>query len=67
MERVATDHLQDARLPIAQTTLGAALHYLPFGSGFGTFPLVYGIFEKPTDLCLVLMPIVRTMNSRRCS
>jgi hypothetical protein len=50
MERVATDHLQDARLPIAQTTLGAALHYLPFGSGFGTFPLVYGIFEKPTDL-----------------
>ena len=51
MERFATDPLQDdPRISIARTTLGAALHYLPFGSGFGTFPQVYGIFEKSTDL-----------------
>jgi O-antigen ligase len=50
MDRVTTDPLQDARLPLARTTLGAALHYLPLGSGFGTFPSVYGIFERPTDL-----------------
>jgi hypothetical protein len=50
MDRVATDPLQDARLPLARTTLGAALHYLPLGSGFGTFPSVYGIFERPSDL-----------------
>ena len=50
IERVATDPLQDARLPIARTTLSAASHYLPFGSGFGTFPSVYGIFERATDI-----------------
>jgi len=51
MERIATDGLHDdLRLSVARNTLGAALHYLPFGSGFGTFVHVYGIFEKPTDL-----------------
>ena len=49
MERFGTPQ-DDPRLTFARTTLGAALHYLPFGSGFGTFPQVYGIFEKPTDL-----------------
>ena len=49
MERV-THAQQEVRLPLTRTTLSAALHYLPFGSGFGTFPSVYGIFERPTDL-----------------
>jgi len=50
MDRLATDPLQDARLPLARTTFNAALHYLPLGSGFGSFPSVYGIFERPTDI-----------------
>lgn len=34
------------RLTIASDTLQATIHYLPFGSGYGTFETVYPQFEK---------------------
>jgi O-antigen ligase len=49
-QRFAIDPLEDARLPFARNTLEAALAYLPFGSGLGTFVPVYAMFEKPKDL-----------------
>ncbi len=49
MERFVVDPLQDARLPFAGNTFDAALAYMPFGSGLGTFVPVYGMFEDPAD------------------
>ena len=50
MERFVVDPLQDARIPFASNTIDAAMAYMPFGSGLGTFVPVYAMFEKPTDL-----------------
>src|SRR5262249_50031167 len=52
MERFAVDPLQDARVPFGRNTIEAALAYMPFGSGLGTFVPVYGMFEKPQDAIL---------------
>jgi len=52
MERFAVDPLEDARLPFGRNTVEAALSYLPFGSGLGTFVPVYAMFEKPEDTIL---------------
>jgi O-antigen ligase len=49
MERFVVDPLEDARLPFARNTVEAALAYMPFGSGLGTFVPVYAMFEKPQD------------------
>jgi O-antigen ligase len=49
MERFAVDPLEDSRLPFGRNTVEAALSYLPFGSGLGTFVPVYAMFEKPED------------------
>ena len=49
MERFVIDPLEDARLPFARNTVEAALAYMPFGSGLGTFVPVYAMFEKPED------------------
>jgi hypothetical protein len=47
--RFELDPLADARLPFARNTIEAALAYMPFGSGMGTFVPVYQTFEKATD------------------
>lgn len=49
MERFTTDPLEDARIPFGRNTIEAALSYMPFGSGMGTFVPVYSTFEKPAD------------------
>ncbi|MDQ0390670.1 O-antigen ligase family protein [Labrys monachus] len=48
--RFASDPLADARIVFAHTTIEAAKAYFPFGSGVGTFPSVYPMFEKPAQL-----------------
>lgn len=47
--RFAADPLADARIPFAHNTIRAALAFMPFGSGVGTFVPVYQMFEKPSD------------------
>jgi O-antigen ligase len=49
VERFAVDPLEDARIPFAHNTITAAKAYMPFGSGVGTFVLVYPAFERPED------------------
>ena len=49
MDRFAADPLSDARLVFARNTWAAALSFLPFGSGLGSFVPVYQFFEKPQD------------------
>ncbi len=50
--RFAADPLQDARIPFARNTIEAAMSYMPFGSGMGTFVSVYGMFEKREDVMI---------------
>jgi O-antigen ligase len=47
--RFSSDPLADARIPFAQNTIRAAVAFMPFGSGMGTFVPVYGMFERPSD------------------
>jgi O-antigen ligase len=49
MHRFQFDALSDARLPFARNTIEAAMTYMPFGSGMGTFVPVYQAFEKASD------------------
>jgi O-antigen ligase len=49
MERFATDSLADSRIPFARNTFIAAMEYMPFGSGMGSFVSVYGMYERPGD------------------
>lgn len=48
-ERFELDPLADARLPFARNTIEAAMAFMPFGSGMGTFVPVYQSFEKASD------------------
>jgi O-antigen ligase len=50
LERFAANPLSDARPSIAEATLTAIRAYLPFGSGVGTFSIVYGEFERPENV-----------------
>ena len=50
LERFTTNPLSDARPSIVETTLSAIRAYLPFGSGMGTFSIVYGEFERPENV-----------------
>lgn len=50
LERFEADPLQDARIGFTETTIKAALNYLPFGSGVGTFVPAYATFEQPKHL-----------------
>ncbi len=47
-ERFSAD-LLDGRMPLMRNTLDAAMAYMPFGSGMGTFVQVYPAFEKASD------------------
>jgi O-antigen ligase len=49
LQRFDVDPLQDARIVFARNTFVAAKAYMPLGSGMGTFPSVYALFEKPQD------------------
>src|SRR5215470_10020113 len=49
MERFAVDPLADSRIPFARNTFIAAMEYMPFGSGIGSFVPVYGMYERPSD------------------
>lgn len=49
MERFAADPLADARVTFARNTWDAAVAFMPFGSGLGSFVPVYQAFEKPRD------------------
>ena len=50
MERFSTDTAEDARYAFIRNTIEAAIAYMPFGSGLGTFVPVYAMFETPRDL-----------------
>lgn len=50
LERFDADPFSDARIPFARNTIRAALAFMPFGSGAGTFVPVYGVFERLEDL-----------------
>jgi O-antigen ligase len=49
LDRFTADSLADARLIFAHNTIRAALAFMPFGSGVGTFVPVYAMFERPGD------------------
>jgi O-antigen ligase len=48
-QRFGVDPLADARIAFARNTIAAAKAYMPFGSGFGTFVMVYPSFEPVKD------------------
>ena len=50
MEEFTDDPVQNARWVLSRTTIDAALAYMPFGSGLGSFVPVYGMFERPEDV-----------------
>ncbi len=52
MERFVVDPLEGARGAFSRNTIEAAIAYMPFGSGLGTFVPVYAMFEKPQDTIL---------------
>ena len=49
LDRFGVDALEGARTVFSRNTITAAVAYLPFGSGFGTFVPVYQMFERPQD------------------
>jgi|SRR5579862_242972 len=49
LDRFSVDPLAGARPIFVRNTIKAALAYMPFGSGFGTFVSVYPTFEQPQD------------------
>lgn len=50
LERFSFDAMEDTRVVISRKTFEAAIAYLPFGSGMGTFVPVFALFERPEDL-----------------
>ena len=45
-----TDPLAEYRVRIGEVTLRAAADFAPLGSGFGTFPAVYAMYETPATM-----------------
>ncbi|CAA2142102.1 O-antigen ligase [Hyphomicrobium sp. ghe19] len=52
LDRFGADPFADARISFARKTISAALQYMPFGSGLGSFVPVYQLYEKTSDLGL---------------
>jgi O-antigen ligase len=50
LQRLQTDVAEDLRWELAATTFKAARDFLPFGSGFGSFPAIYAIYEGPQQV-----------------
>jgi len=46
----ALDATAGSRVPIGRNTIEAALAYMPFGSGIGSFVPVYGLYEKQDEV-----------------
>lgn len=49
-ESITRDPLDATRLIFARNTLEAALSYMPWGAGIGSFVYAYPMFEKPADM-----------------
>jgi hypothetical protein len=49
-DRFADDPMKDGRVTFARNTLNAAIDFMPFGAGVGTFVPVYAMFEEPSDM-----------------
>jgi len=49
LDRFTVDPMDDARIQFAHNTFRAAMAFLPFGAGLGTFVPVYAMFEPPSD------------------
>jgi O-antigen ligase len=49
LDRFGFDQLEGARTVFSRNTITAAMAYMPFGSGFGTFVPVYQTFERAED------------------
>lgn len=49
LDSFALDPLEGARPIFAKNTITAAMAYMPFGSGFGTFMSIYPMFERAQD------------------
>lgn len=47
--RLLADLQADGRIPLARNTFDAAMAYMPFGSGMGTFVQIYQSFESAAD------------------
>jgi O-antigen ligase len=43
----------DSRADILKTTLHATRDFMPFGSGLGSFPSIYALYEKPDQVSTV--------------
>jgi O-antigen ligase len=50
LDRFGSDVSSNVRLTFAQHTMTAALTYMPFGSGLGSFVPVYQAFEQPSEI-----------------
>ncbi|BBE72931.1 O-antigen ligase family protein [Oharaeibacter diazotrophicus] len=50
LDRLASDTGVDGRFAITRNTLAAAEDFFPFGSGLGSFPKVYALYEESADL-----------------
>jgi O-antigen ligase len=50
LQRFQADTAEDLRWELSRTTIKAATHFLPLGTGFGTFEDVYRIFETSAQL-----------------
>ena len=47
--RFGSDPLENARVVFAHVTIRAAMAFMPFGAGLGTFVPVYQMFEGPSE------------------
>lgn len=52
LDRFGADPFADARIGFAGKTISAALAYMPFGSGLGSFVPVYQLYEQTSDVGL---------------
>lgn len=50
LDRFGFDPNANVRIPFARNTISAALSYMPFGSGLGSFVPVYQLFDKTPDI-----------------
>jgi O-antigen ligase len=50
LDRFGSDPLENARVIFGRNTIHAAMAFMPFGAGLGTFVPVYQMFERPGDI-----------------
>ncbi|CCB66364.1 O-antigen polymerase [Hyphomicrobium sp. MC1] len=52
LERFGADSADNLRIPFARNTISAAMAYMPWGSGLGSFVPVYQLFEPTPEMGL---------------